>query len=497
MLLTTLIPLAPARAQSALTIGTTESLATLDPADAGDVFTWEVLTHLYTGLTRQKPDTLEYELALASDHSVSEDGLTHTFTIRADAAFDDGTAITAQTFADSINRVLRVNGNGRRIVADYVSAVSADADANTFTLTLIKPIPYLLALVSLPPYFPVHPETFAADRVVDAPATVISNGVYRVENFDRLHALTLTANPKWQGTPAKTTTITIQRFDFPADLREALKAGAVDMAWRGLSYDDMDNALKTDGIRLESAPGLQSFYLVIDISREYLDDVIARTGISYLLDRDRAVKVGLLNTGMPLLSLVPPQIDPAAPIYPTFDPVEAKAIFTTGSYSRYHRIDGQVQYSRLLYGELYVDAINALNSQLRLQEALGLAMVDTVPDTFNDQITRGQFRMIIVGWTPIVAHPAAYLEALIDSTGLLAAGAHFSNAQIDALMQQAATAAPAQQMELYQQVQQIALEQAVVIPLWQTDQRLLVRDDVQGIVIEPNFLLRYDQLERK
>src|SRR5262245_49908705 len=95
---------------NAITIGTTDALVNLDPADAGTFASWELLTHLYTGLTRQLPGKLKYELALAASHTISADGLTHTFAIRPDAAFDDGTPITAQTFADSINRVVKLNG---------------------------------------------------------------------------------------------------------------------------------------------------------------------------------------------------------------------------------------------------------------------------------------------------------------------------------------------------------------------------------------------------
>src|SRR5947209_81235 len=79
------------RAAGSLTIGTVEFLGSLDPADAGDVFSWEVLSHLYTGLTRQIPGSLRYELALAATHTFSADGLIHTFTLRPGITFDDGT----------------------------------------------------------------------------------------------------------------------------------------------------------------------------------------------------------------------------------------------------------------------------------------------------------------------------------------------------------------------------------------------------------------------
>src|SRR5579859_2171988 len=117
----------PLNAASQITIGTTEILTNLDPADAGDVFSWEVLSHLYTGLTRQLPGTLRYDLALAATHTISADGLTHKFTIRPDAAFDDGTPISVRTFVDSINRTLHLQGHGGTLIAQYIKSVGVDS----------------------------------------------------------------------------------------------------------------------------------------------------------------------------------------------------------------------------------------------------------------------------------------------------------------------------------------------------------------------------------
>ena len=298
-----------------IVIGTVEKLSTLDPADAGDVFTWEVLSHLFTGLTRQKTNSIEYELALASDHTVSEDGLTHTFTVRPNAAFNDGTPITAQTFADSINRTLKLNGRGGKIVAQYVKAASADATANTLALELVKPLPYVEQLVALPIFAPLPP-SYTADSFNNIPTTFVTNGIYKVEKFEASKSITLTADPAWKGDAPLTDSITITHYDLPADLRTALVDGSVDLAWRGLPNDDIDIALRASGIRSEHAPGLQSFYLLMDVTQKPLNNLIARQGTSYMMDRDRAVKVGLQNTADALYSLVPPQLDAQAAKYP-------------------------------------------------------------------------------------------------------------------------------------------------------------------------------------
>ncbi len=498
------------RGAATLVIGTTEPLASLDPADAGDVFSWEVLTHLYTGLTRQIPGSLRYELALAAAHTVSADGLTHTFTIKAGAAFDDGTPITARTVADSIHRSQTLGGRGQAVVAPYIRSAAASGDS--LILTLTAPVPYLEQLLALPPYFPVHPAIFPPDALNRTPDRLIANGVYRIGAFEPRRSITLVANPAWQGRTPKTPTITIRHFDWPADLREALKAHQVDIAWRGLPPDDAKNAEQVKGIRTLTAPGLQTFYLLIGQKQPPYNDPVIRQAMSVLLDRRKAMQVG--SGGSALVTLLPPELADAqtpagmeppgderpepsrrTPAYPELDFERASVILSKGGYSKFKRIESELQIARLLYGDFYADAADLFSSDLNRHEAIDTVLSDTEPKTFLDQIAHGTFRLIIVGWTPVVPHPDAYLRPLLHSTGQLAAGAHYANPVVDQLLDQAAlTADPQRQAALYDQAQALALRDVVAIPLWQSRQTLLAWDSVGGITIEPNYLLRYDQL---
>ena len=149
-----MVPIQHSEAQEAdvIRIGTLDLPVTLDPAMADTFMEWEVLRHLYVGLTQQVAGTNDYELALASQHDISENGLIHTFTIREDAVFNDGTPITADIFERSINRVMTLNEDGAFIMNGVVESVSA-SDAQSLVFTLEVPIPYFDALVSLPPFF--------------------------------------------------------------------------------------------------------------------------------------------------------------------------------------------------------------------------------------------------------------------------------------------------------------------------------------------------------
>lgn len=484
-----------AQQMKTITIGTLEPLTNLDPADAGDVFSWEVLTHLASGLTRQKTGSLQYELALAASHTISDDGLTHTFTIRPDAAFDDGTPITAQIFADSIKRVLRLNGAGAAVVTPYVQTATVNTDG-ALILKLTAPIPYLEQLVALPPYFPVHPTTFPADRLNRTPIQLIGNGVYKLGALEAGRTLTLVANPAWKGPPPLTGTIVLKQYAKSADLREAIKTHQIDIAWRGLPFDDIGNAIKVKGIGYQAAPGLQTFYLLLTQITEPYNDPLARQALMYMLDRERAVKNGLVNTGTSLYTLLPLELSGGqGPIYPKFDKAQAQPILTKGDFSKYKQIGSELQISRALYGELYASAVDEMSSSLSLQEAFHIIRTDTEPKAFLDEIDRGTFRLMVVGLTPVVPHPDAYLRPLLASKGSLALGTHYANPTIDTMLDQAALIAdPAVQTKLYSDVQAAALKDVVAVPLWQNQQLLVAWDSVSGIVIEPNFLLRYDRL---
>lgn len=481
-----------AQAQSAarpLTIGTVEPILTLDPADSDNFFVWEYLTPLYTGLTRQQAGSLAYELALAASHRVSEDGLTHTFTIRADAAFNDGTPITAVTFAESITRSLTL-GRARAVIAPYVASANANADG-TLQLTLTAPLPYIYQLLALPPFFPTHPDSFPRNKIERAPKTLITNGVYRIKAFD-FGLITYEADPTWRGSPPASAELSLKRYERASLLRREMENGAIDLIWRGLPPEDGALLLAQGGFREERAPSLQTFYLAVTQNKEPYDVPQARQALMYLADREQAVSVGLKGYGSALYTLLPSQLAAADDFtYPKFDLDQAREVLTAGGFSRYKQLSSELQTARMMYGESVISGADQLFGRLSALDSVRIARFDTEPRTFLDQIERRAYRLILLGFTPLVAHPQAILSPLL--TGPVAVGAEYHHPQVRDLLAQAALSGDA---ALYTQIQAVAAEDVVLIPLWQGVQTLYAREDVRGVLIEPNFLLRYEQLAR-
>ena len=78
----------------------------LNPLTASYSSEAQILTGLYEGLFSYNPNTLEPEYAICSSYKISRDKKRWTFTLREDAKFSDGEAITAYSIRDSWLRLL-------------------------------------------------------------------------------------------------------------------------------------------------------------------------------------------------------------------------------------------------------------------------------------------------------------------------------------------------------------------------------------------------------
>src|SRR5438093_5891919 len=161
----------------------------LDPALAYAQWSWQ-----FTYLTNYKllnfPDKAAPEgsklqpEASAGLPVISNGGKTYTFTIKSGAKFNTGEAVTAQSFANAINRDLNPGMQSPAVpfIADIVGAEAVvdgkaktasgvKVSGNKLSITLIKPAADFLARITLP-FFAAIPKNMPIDpKGVDAPAS--------------------------------------------------------------------------------------------------------------------------------------------------------------------------------------------------------------------------------------------------------------------------------------------------------------------------------------
>lgn len=490
-----------------ITIGTLDIPANLDPADADSFVTWEILSHLYTGLTRQVPGTNTYELALASDHQVADDGLTHTFTVRTDTTFTDGTPITAETFADSINRIIRLDRNAAALMTE-IESVTATAE-DTLEFTLNRPNPYFEGLLSLPIFFAYHPDDFPSNDVNRSVESLIGNGVYSLDSWNPGDFISLRANPDYQlGDLAKTEIIQIQKYFATENLRLALVNGEVDVAWRDVLLPDaVRTAEENANINIYETPSIRMWYLYITGKPEFdlYDDTAIRQVMVRLIDRERITTDYFDGHLTAAYSLVPQQLEGAhtnlwqEPL--TGD--EAVAVLIEGGIQR--RPTNQllgVSTSQTLYGDYYANAVaNIIRdyAPIRLYITIGVNTFPNIaPVTALRSYQDGSTPSFVFAYTPIVMHPDAYLRALTYSDGYFAVNAGFTSSVLDGLLDSAAIMTDQEEQDAaYREIQELVYPDYNIAPMWQDTVSALASDSISGVTVEANMYLHYDLLEKQ
>jgi len=126
---------------------------TLDPADAYDTASGEVIFSIYDGLITYKgADTETFYPSLATDWSVSDDSLTWTFNLRENVKFSNGNDFTAEDVKYSFDRVLIMDApeSGVSWILSQCMDLNSTKiiDDHTVEITLTQPYGGFLAVIT-------------------------------------------------------------------------------------------------------------------------------------------------------------------------------------------------------------------------------------------------------------------------------------------------------------------------------------------------------------
>lgn len=279
---------------------TAEPETGFDPA-----FGWGAGEHVHepliqSTLTVTNPDlTIGYDLA--TDTSVSEDGLTWTVTIRKDVQFTDGEPLTAGDVAFTYNTVKETSS-----VNDFTMLERAEAlNDTTVVFHMTRPFsiwPYTMAAVGILPEHAYDSRTYGTNP--------IGSGRYMLKQWDQGQQVILEANPDYYGEAPKMKQVTILFMEEDAAFLAA-QAGQVDVAYTSATYSDQNidgyelaayETVDNRGFNLPAVPegtdeeGRQR-------GNDFTSDVRVRRAINLGIDRQEMIDHVLNGYGSPAYSV--------------------------------------------------------------------------------------------------------------------------------------------------------------------------------------------------
>ena len=284
----------------------------LDPALLYTVDGACLAVNSFAGLYTHAADgTLQPELA--TGHTVSDDGLTYTFTLREGLTWSDGEPLTAEDFVYSWQRAADpANGAAYSylysIIAGYGTdaglAVSASEDGLSFTVELAAPCPYMLDLAAFPAFYPVPQHCVeAAEGYLNEDGSLldpgawateagfVTSGAYTLESWTHDESMVYVKNPNYWNAQS----VTMERLEFmlsadDATIYAAYRAGDLDFI-DTVPADEMPALLESGDPEFYVADNLGTYFLCFNVNSpmfEGMTDAQAanvRKAISMLIDR--------------------------------------------------------------------------------------------------------------------------------------------------------------------------------------------------------------------
>jgi ABC-type transport system substrate-binding protein len=326
-----------------LNISTTD-VQSVDPAVAYEQFSWVVGTATCLKLInypdRNGVQPLVPEAAVGLPR-VSEDGRTYEFTIRKGQRFNTGEAVTAESFAYQIRRILtpKVSSPGASFLHDVVganavlagkakTAAGVRVSGNALQIRLKAGAPDFLARMAMNFFCAVPLDYPIQNNLQEAPAAA---GPYYIAQRTPNRQLLLQRNPNYKGKRphhVDAMTITVN-----TDLRQSylqVERGEVDNDLAGVPAPTNAGLTKKYGInkgRYWVHPGAAINFIILNMSRAPFSDVKLRKAVNYAIDRPAITRQLGLNAGTPTDQILPPAIRGYrdAKIYPLNGPNLVKA----------------------------------------------------------------------------------------------------------------------------------------------------------------------------
>lgn len=487
----------------------------LDPQVATDGTSFEVMANFIDGLMQMDAEGAAVP-AMAESYEISEDGKTYTFHLR-EAKWSNGESVTAQDFVFGWQRAVdpATASEYSYMLSDIGQVVNAAeiiagdkpvtdlgitaVDDKTLEVQLNVPVSYFLSLMYFPTFYPVNQAFYesCADTFATSPETVLCNGAFLLTDYQpAATAFELVKNPDYYD--ADKVSLAGLSYQVIKDSQQALmsyQTGALDLTL--LNGEQVDQ-VKEDPEFVSVGAGYLWYISPNMGSVPELANLNLRKAMTFALDRESITQDVLKDGSAATFTAVPPQFA-TGPDGSDFSADQTK-------YAAYCSYDAAkaLEYYEAAKAELGKDSftfdmvVDADDAPQKVAQVVKEQLETTLPGfTLNltvepkkqrvQDMQDGNFEIGLTRWGPDYADPMTYLGMWI--TGNSNNYGLWSDADYDAIIAECTTGRlctdPEGRWAALYEAEQIALEQAVIFPLYTQCNAEMVSSAVTGVEFHP------------
>ena len=298
--------------QRTLIFGSEGSPPTFDPLVAGgDSRVNTPSINMYNALYQFIPGTSEVEPQIAESFEVSDDGLAYTFTIRQGVLFHDGSEVTAEDVEYTANRMLALQTGTARSFGALESVELVDERTVRFNLS----VPFPALPLALPRLYILNADLVQANEEDgDWGQKWLQNneagsGPFQLVSFQPEQQFTMERfDDYFLGfNEGVADTVIMRVIKEESTRRLALERGDVDIIRVG-STDTFAALENAAGIERYVNPGLTQLYIAINVNNEFLANPLVREALTLVYDYDGHVDFVRSGFGSVARGPLPPAI---------------------------------------------------------------------------------------------------------------------------------------------------------------------------------------------
>jgi peptide/nickel transport system substrate-binding protein len=492
-------------AKDTLVYGTTEKVTDMDPANAYDFHTWEIFYNIYRGLLGYPPGKTNLVPELAESYKVVDEGKGYVFKLKPGLKFSDGTSFDANAVKWSIDRVMRIKGDPSWLVTDFVERVEV-LDKNQVKFVLKNPVAYFPALAATPPYYPVNPNVYPPDKIVQDPSALkggklVGLGPYRAAFFKRDQEVALELNPYYVGEKPKNDMVIIRYFADATTMRLALEKGELDFAFKSFNPSDISDLQKMSNIKTIRGQGPYIRYVCFQNNTEPFTNKIVRQGVAAAINRPDIIKKVFLGQNEPLYSMVPmgmwTHTDNFKEVFGDGNIEKSKELLSQAGFNETNKLKFDFWYTPSHYGDTEVDMAAVLKEQFEATGVMEVSVKSAEWATYKNNWKNQLMPVYLLGWYPDYIDPDNYTAAFAGTAGSRGNGIYFSNPQWDAmLVDEQKTPDESAREAIFKKIQQMWTDEVPTAPIFQGSLYLFAQKDIDGIMISPTLQFIYAPIEK-
>ena len=473
----------------------------LDPHIATGVPEHHIISSLMEGLVHKDGETLEPRPGVAKSWDISADGRVYTFNLRKDARWSNGDPHNAHDYVWSWWRALQPAlgnlyaymyfpiANAKAYydgeISDFSQVGVKALDDYILQVTLTEPIPYFLQLLDHYSTYPVHRATVEKFGTADQRGTrwtfegnIVGNGAFQLKEWKINRRITVERNPfYWDAANVRLNQVVFYPTENVTTEERMFRAGQ--LHYSGIPSDKIQAYSQSNDPSLRIQPYLGVYFYRLNVDKPQLSDKRVRRALGMTINRDQLVSQITKGGQIPAYTITPPG---TMGYYPesdlTFDPEAAKKLLAEAGYPNGEGFPT----TEILYNtsEGHRKIAVALQQMWKKHLNIDVVLLNQEWKVYLDTVSNHHYEIARAGWIGDYVDPNNFLDMFLCNGGNNRT--RWCNNEYDQIILQQVPKAKThqQRLDLFQQAENILLDEMPVIPIYIYTSNNLVHPTVKN-----------------